>query len=87
MTLLSHYVITYNHKTGKFEMDDGTAESVFSNGTIYDMDSGVWIPDSMRTSRSHDEDMKGYYALLEMLKESNRKRAQKINMVGESDDE
>ena len=74
MTLISHYVVTFNHETGKFAIDDDTADVVFSDGMIYDDDSGEWISDSERVSQSHNRDMKGYHALLEMLEKSNRKK-------------
>lgn len=71
MALISHYVVTYNHTTKKFELDEGTAELVFRDGLIYDEENSAWIPDDLRTGKVHDADMEGARKLFQIVEDFN----------------
>lgn len=41
----SHFVISYDHDTGKFELDNDTLEARFNGGSVWDTDLEDWVQD------------------------------------------
>ncbi len=65
----SNFVVTFDHLTGKFGLDEETALACLGNGngTIFNNDSGEWIPESENTSESFDVDTNAMNELLKRL--------------------
>lgn len=40
---MSYFVVTYNHKTGKFAVDSDTADAKFDRDLIYDFAKNEWV--------------------------------------------
>jgi len=47
MSYISYFVISYNHETGEFELDQDTCEAHFPDGYIYDTVSEEWVKTEM----------------------------------------
>lgn len=56
MALISHYVVTYNHETHKFDYDLDTTMAKFQDGWVYDEESGEYIFPEEELSVGNDDD-------------------------------
>jgi len=66
----SHYVITYDHTTGKFEMDADTLIAHFPDGTIYDENCGWFYPEE--NSTFEEDEFMGSTLLEEAIEKLNK---------------
>lgn len=76
--MISHYVVTYDHKTGKFEVDNDTTIAVFSDGTIFDEKTEDWhFP--IESSEEETFDFMGSLDLQSLLDEYNDSESDEPN--------
>ena len=61
----SHFVVVYDHETGKFEIDNGTTDCRFPDGYIFDGEE--WVNPDDAPIDVMDDDMVAHEALIEAL--------------------
>lgn len=61
----SHFVVVYDHETGKFEIDEGTTDARFPDGYIFDGEN--WTNAEDTPIDVMDDDMVAHEALIEAL--------------------
>lgn len=55
MSKLSHFVVVYDHKTGRFSVDNATCEAHFPDGWLYDEKTGWRFPDGEDETGTDDD--------------------------------
>lgn len=64
MAKISHFVVTFNHTTGEFSIDNGTTTHKFPDGVIFDADTMEW----KNVNASSPEQIKDEFAMTSLQK-------------------
>ena len=83
MNHTSHFCVTYNHLTGKFEIDEETAIGSFGDGkgTIFENEKQEWINEDNNTSLSFDVDTFALEELSGMIQIWNKDYSMEVGEV------
>ena len=68
MAKISHFVVTYNHETGEFDLDDDTALSVFDNQLVWDDKLEEWYDFESMSKEMAEKDYDASEALYNFIK-------------------